>query len=141
MDRNLTAFSVFFLIVGVVLIAVSILCLRIAMEVEVGTTHLTVSALQFGAFGVLSLLSAYGIRKKRRYGFVFGLIVCLYFVFSFLMGFISLVIFTTLSGAFLLDWIIESRELAMIMVFELATMAIMVFVTVKLFKMRREFGS
>ena len=29
----------------------------------------------------------------------------------------------------------------MIMVFELATMAIMVFVTVKLFKMRREFGS
>ena len=51
MDRNLTAFYVFFVIVGVVLIAVSILCLRIAMEVKVGTTHLTVFAPQLGAFG------------------------------------------------------------------------------------------
>jgi len=56
MDRNLTAFSVFFSIVEIVLIAVSILCLRMAMEVEVGTTHLTVSAPQFSAFGGQRLL-------------------------------------------------------------------------------------
>jgi len=130
-DRNLTAFSILFVIVGVVLVTISILCLRMSREVEVGTAHL-IESTQFSTFGVLSLLSAYGIWRKRDYGFIFGLIVCSYFVFSFLMGFIALVIFTTLSGASLLDWIIESRAFAMPIVFELVIVAIMVFVAVKL---------
>ena len=55
------------------------------------------------------------------------------------MGLIALVIFTTLSGTSLLDWIIESRVFAMLIVFELVIVAIMVFVAVKLFKVRSEF--
>ena len=50
------------------------------------------------------------------------------------MGLIALVIFTTLSGTSLLDWIIESRVFAMLIVFELVIVAIMVFVAVKLFR-------
>jgi len=137
-DRNLAAFSVFFAMVGVVLIAVSILCFKLSREVEVGTIHLVESA-QFGVFGALSLLSAYGIRKKGDYGFIFGLIVCSYFVFSFLMGFIALVIFTTLLGTSLLDWIIESRAFAMLIVFELAIVVVMSFVAVKLLRAKSEF--